>query len=98
MRYAFQVEHEGKRYVVMATDRPVGNIMRREAADTLENNISLLSLVLDPESGKGEDTMIAGADIALDDETKQLKVEHVGTQPVRFTSVKAMHKQKKDKH
>jgi len=97
MRYAFQVEHEGKRYVVMATDRPVHNIMRREAADTLDNNISLLSLELDPETGKGEGAMIMGADIALDEKTKQIKIEHVGTQPVRFTSVKAIHKKKKDK-
>jgi hypothetical protein len=97
MHYAFQVEHEGKRYVVMATDRPVHNIMQRQAADTLENNISLLSLVLDPETGKGEGTMIAGADIKLDEKTKQLKIEHVGTQPVRFTSVKAMKQKKKKK-
>jgi hypothetical protein len=98
MHYAYQVEHEGKRYVVMATDRPAGNIMRREAADTVENNISLLSLELDPQTGKGEGQMIAGAEVRLDEKTKQLKIEHVGTQPIRFTSVKAIkQKKKKDK-
>jgi len=96
MYYAYQGEHEGKRYIVMATDRPAGNLMRRAATDTVENNISLLSLELDPETGKGEGQMIAGADIRFDETTKQLKIEHIGTQPIRFTSVKPI-KKKKDK-
>ena len=97
MRYAFQAEHEGKRYVVMATDRPVGNLWRRDPADTWGNNISLLSLVLDLETGKGEGTLIAGAEITLDEKTHRLKIGHVGTQPVRFTSVKQMKIKKKKK-
>jgi hypothetical protein len=98
MRYAYQAEHDGKRYIVMGTDRPVGNIMRREANDTLQNNISLLSLELDPTTGKGVGQMVAGADIVFDEKTNQLKIEHVGTQPIRFTSVKAIkQKKKKDK-
>ena len=98
MHYAYQVEHEGKRYIVMATDRPAGNFMRREATDSVGNNISMISLELDPKTGKGEGQMIAGADIKLDEETKSLKIEHKGTQPIRFTSVKAIkQKEKKDK-
>lgn len=98
MHYAYQAEKDGKRYIVMATDRPTGNLMRRQATDTVENNISLLSLVLDPETGKGEGQMIAGADVSLDETTNTLKIEHKGTQPIRFTSVKAIkQKKKKDK-
>jgi hypothetical protein len=87
MRYAYQTEHDGKRYVVMATDRPVGSIARREGADTWQYNISLLSLELD-DKGKGKGTLVAGAEIVFDEETKKIKIGHVGTQPVRFTSVK----------
>ena len=98
MHYAYQVEKEGKRYVVMATDRPAGNFMARAATDTVENNISMLSLELDPETGKGEGQMIAGAEVSFDEKTNTLKIEHVGTQPIRFTSVKAIkQKKKKDK-
>ena len=85
MRYAYQTEHDGKRYVVMATDRPVGSIARREVADTWQYNIFLLSLELDD---KGKGTLVAGAEIVFDEETKKIKIGHVGTQPVRFTSVK----------
>jgi len=48
-----------------------------------------------PIAGIGSDLLIAGAEIKLDEKTNQLKIEHLGTQPMRFTSVKGMKIKKK---
>ena len=54
MRYAFQYEADGKRHIILGTDRPIamGEVSER-LPDSQENNISLVTLELDQESGEG---------------------------------------------
>ena len=91
MHYAWQIETEGKRVILMATDRPVTPL---GTPKSLEKNLSMLKLVVDAEKGKGEGNMVAGARLVVDKEG-QLKIEAPGTQPIRFTSVKQLNQKKK---
>ena len=54
MKYVWQFEHEGKRRIVLATDRPMGFLELTRASRTTDYNVSLVVLELDPETGEGE--------------------------------------------
>ena len=95
MHYAYQIEKDGKRVILMATDRPVKAFDWAGASKSLEKNLSLLKLVVDAETGKGEGVMAAGAELVVD-KNEHLKIESPGTQPIRFTSVKQKHKKNKN--
>jgi hypothetical protein len=84
MQYAWQFEAEGRRHIVLATDRPLGFLRARS------NDISLVVLDLDPETGEGEGDAVAGAELSIDKETGRLKIGIPGTQPTRLTSVKPL--------
>ena len=86
---------DGKRVILMATDRPVKAFDWAGASKSLEKNLSLLKLVVDAETGKGEGVMAAGAELVVD-KNEHLKIETPGTQPIRFTSVKQKHKKNKN--
>jgi hypothetical protein len=96
MHYAYQFEKDGKRIIVMATDRPIRAFSWAAGSKALEKNLSILKLVVDADTGKGEGVMAAGAELVVNDK-RQLEVETPGTQPIRFTSVKQLHEKKKKK-
>jgi len=88
MRYAFQYEADGKRHIILGTDRPIamGEIMRDTR--TAENNISLVTLDLDPKSGEGTGAMVFGAEFGHNKKTGQLEIETLSMNPTKFTKVK----------
>ena len=97
MKYAWQVEVEGKRRIVLATDRPMGFLEMSRGFRSRDYNVSLVVLELDPETGEGEGVAMGGAELSLDKETGRLNIEFVGTQPTRLTNVKKLKAKKKNK-
>jgi len=97
MRYAYQAEVDGKRLIVLGTDRPIamGEVMRDSW--TQDNNISIVTLTLDPETGEGTGTMVFGAEFGVDKKTGKISIESVATNPTEFTKVEKLEKKKKKK-
>ena len=87
LRYARTMQHEGKRRLVLATDRPIlgAEVMRN--ARTLDNAVTLILIELDAE-GKGAGKMLVGAELVLDAETRDLTIESVATNPIELTDVR----------
>jgi hypothetical protein len=90
MRYAYKFQQDGKDTIVMATDRPIamGEVM--QDSWTADDNISLVFLQVDSETGEGTGEMIVGAGLKLDAKTGQLSIESVATNPIKFASVKRL--------
>jgi hypothetical protein len=88
MRYAYQTESEGKRVIVLATDRPIGMGEVMRDTDSQRDNISLVFLELDPQTGKGTGEMIVGAGFGINKKTGKFEIETLGQDPVKFTTVK----------
>jgi hypothetical protein len=88
MRYAFQYEADGKRHIILGTDRPIGmgEIMRD--TQTSQDNISFVTLDLDSETGEGTGQMVFGAEFGHNKKTGQLEIETLSMNPTKFTKVK----------
>ena len=95
MQYAWQFEAEGRRRIVLATDRPLGFLELVRSSRSTDYDISLVVLDLDPETGEGEGQAVAGAELSIDKQTGQLNIEIPGTQATRLTSVKTLPLKKK---
>ena len=95
MQYAWQMEVEGKRRIVLATDRPMGFLELSRGFRSRDYNVSLVVLELDPETGKGAGTAMGGAELSIDKETGRLQIEFAGTQPTRLTNVEPRSPKKK---
>ena len=87
LRYSREFMKDGKRHIVLATDRPIAAGEVRRNNRTLDNNVSIVHLELD-ENGRGEGTFMAGAELELDAETGNLTITHLSMQPVRMTRVR----------
>jgi hypothetical protein len=95
MQYAWQFEVDGKRRIVLATDRPMTFLEISRGFRSRDYNVSLVMLDLDPETGEGEGTAMGGAELSIDKETGRLEIEFRGTQPTRLTKVKRQKIKKK---
>jgi len=91
MRYAYQFENEGKRQIVLATNRPIlmGRMLNTNSA---EYSVSLVVLELDKETEEGEGTLVLGAQFGVDKETGKLTIETAGNNPTRLTKVRVLDK------
>lgn len=99
MRYAFQYEADSKPHIILGTDRPIamGEVMRD--TQTSQDDISLVTLALDPESGEGTGAIVFGAEFGHNKKTGQLEIETLSMNPTKLTKVKTeklKHKDKKD--
>jgi hypothetical protein len=88
LQYAWQFEHEGRRRIVLASDRPTGFLELVHNTRSTDYNVSLVVLDLDPETGKGEGSVTGGAELSIDRETGRLEIKFAGTQPARLTKVR----------
>lgn len=87
MKYAWQSELDGKRRIVLASDRPFGFLEVMGGFRSRDYNVSLIILELDLATNKGEGTAMGGAELSINKETKQIEIEFLGTQPSRLTKV-----------
>ena len=87
MRYAMAYENEGKRQMVMATDRPIGmgEVMRNSRSE--DYNITIVHVSLEEGAKEGTGHLLMGAELGIDDKTGQLAIEGASTQPTKFTKV-----------
>ena len=88
LQYAWQFEHEGRRRIVLASDRPTGFLELVNNIRSIDYNVSLVVLDRDPETGKGEGSVTGGAELSIDRETGRLEIKFAGTQPARLTKVR----------
>ena len=88
LRYAEEYREDGKRYILLAADRPIDFW---EAVDrpmrTWQYRTTLIELVLD-ENNPGEGAMAVGAALTIDPEQGTLNVKHMTTTGVRLTNVR----------
>jgi hypothetical protein len=90
LHYAYQFQLEGKRRVVLVTDRPIGMAEAMRNPRSTEYDISAVIMEFYQEDGKdkGEGTLLVGAKLAFDKDQNKLEVESLGSQPVRLTNIK----------
>ena len=96
MRYAFQFNIDGKRQIVMATDRPIGMGEVMRDTDSQRDSISLVTLELDPSTNEGTGEMVFGAEFKVDQKTGQLDIETMSMNPTKLTNVKPQKVKHKD--
>ena len=94
MQYAWQFEAEGRRRIVLATDRPMGFLEMSRGSRTRDYNVTLVVLDLDPETGEGEGTVALGAELSVDKESGRLVVEIAGKRPTELKKVRPLAKRK----
>ena len=87
LRYARTMEYEGKRRIVLATDRPILGAEVMNNTRSLDNAVTLIFLELDAE-GNGTGKMLVGAELVLDAEKRDLNIETVLTNPIQLTKVR----------
>jgi hypothetical protein len=87
LRYARQIDlGEGKRRIVLATDRYISFYEARNQPRTRDYDMSLLIMDVDKD-GNGEGQLAMGVRLQVDTEKKTLVVENFGTEPVRLTKI-----------
>ena len=87
LRYARQWDlGQGKRRIVLATDRYISFYEAANQPRTRDYDMSLLVMDVDAE-GNGEGQLAMAVRLAVDNEKKSLVVENYGTEPVRLTKI-----------
>jgi hypothetical protein len=84
--YAYQIQKDNKRRIVLATDRPVTMAEAWRNGRSQDYAITMVELLLD-ENNKGEGTLGFALKLKFDPETKQLAIENYGTDPVQLKAV-----------
>ena len=87
LRYAREFVNEGRRQIVLGTDRPIGLLEAARRPRTYDYQLSLITLDLG-EDNRGTGVMAVGVQMGLDEETGALEIKNMGTQPVRLTNVR----------
>ncbi len=88
LRYARKWDlGEGKRRIVLATDRYISFYEARNQPRTRDYDMTLIVMDVDAE-GNGEGQLAMGVRLAVDTEKKTLVVENFGTEPVRLTKIR----------
>jgi hypothetical protein len=94
MQYAWQLEVEGRRRIVLATDRPMGILELARGGRSTDYNVSLVVLEVDPETGEGEGSAVGSAELSIDEKTGQLVVEFAGLHATKLAKVKTVEPKK----
>lgn len=91
LRYSRQGKtKDGKRYILVVTDRPVGyGEAERRPTELGEYSLTVIELMID-ENGKGEGAIAPAAKVRIDKETNQLALDTFQTTPTRLLNVRKM--------
>jgi hypothetical protein len=86
---AWQSEKDGKREVVLVTERPIGMREAASASRSLDYDTSviIMDFPADDKTAEGSGTLYMALKIQFDDEKNTLKVEEWGQQPTRLTKI-----------
>lgn len=87
---AWQTEKDGKREIVLVTDRPIGMAEAANSSRSMDYDTTVLMMDF-PSAAKdaeGEGTLYMALKIRYDNDEKKLKVEELGQQPTRLTKIK----------
>lgn len=92
LHYAYQVVENGVRHILLVTDRPIG---MREAASgnrSLDYDATAIQFEFPAEETQGKKTkgkglMYMALKIGVDKDTKKMKVEEWGNEPIRLTDI-----------
>jgi len=93
LHYAHQSQQDGKRIVVLVTDRNMTMAERSSGDRSVDYDVSALVMELTPVQGneklkeQGQGTLYQAAKLSFDKDNK-LKVEYLGNQPIRLTDIK----------
>jgi hypothetical protein len=88
LRYARQLDlGQGKRRIVLATDRYISFYEARNQPRTRDYDMSILVMDVDAK-GNGEGQLAMGVQLSVDTEKKTLVVENFGTEPIRLTKIR----------
>lgn len=85
--YARQYEHEGKRVVVLATNRPIGFLEALNNDSSMDYDLSAIQITLD-ENGEGEGVLAVGIQITYDETKQSFVIENMSSAPVKLTNVR----------
>ena len=88
IRYAKVFEVDGKREIVLATDRPITFSEVYSGSAVRDFDITVIVLKFEGGSETGEGIVSVGTEILWDDAKDQLKVTNVSSQPVRLGDVR----------
>ena len=91
LHYAYQFpQPEGKRVVVLVTDRNIGMAEAMSSSRSREYEVSGIVMELEKgEDGKeeGHGTLYRAAKLGFDKEKNQIEIESLGYEPVRLTDI-----------
>lgn len=85
--YAYQTVKDGKRRIVLSTDRPVSMAEAWRNGRSMDYATTMVVLDLD-ENNKGEGVLGFALKLKFNPETKQLEIENYGTDPVQLKNVR----------
>jgi hypothetical protein len=78
---------DGARQIILATDRPMGFAEVSRNTRSRDYNVTLIVLNVDAE-GQGEGQMMLGAQFDWNEETEQLVITQLSSEPIRLNSVR----------
>ena len=89
LHYAWQYEKDGKREVVLVTDRPISMGEAASASRSLDYDTTVITMEFptDDKDAEGTGLLHMALKIRYDDKEKKLKVEELGQQPTRLTKI-----------
>lgn len=77
---------DGGRRIIVATDRPMSFMERRNQPRSVDYEFTLIEVRLD-KNGKGQGKYAAAAKITYNKDTRTMEIENYGIEPVRLTEV-----------
>lgn len=87
LRFSRQIEVNGKRRIIVATDRPVSFQEVYSQSRLGDFDVSLLVMDVD-ENGNGEGVLSLGTEVIWDEQENGLKITNVSSQPIRVTNIR----------
>lgn len=87
LRYSRLFEGEGKRRILLATDRPVSFREAYQQSQLGDFDITVIELIVD-DSGNGEGVLSVGTEVKWNEAAGKLEVTNVSSQPIKLTGVR----------
>lgn len=94
IHYAHEAEKDGKRVVLLVTDRNMSMAEEMRQGRSVDYDVSGIVMELEPVQGdkkvieRGTGTFFAAVKLTFDKDKKRLEAEYLGTEPVRLTDIR----------